>query len=143
MIIWKKKTNLTELNKQLNDNMMSYIGIKITKIGKNYLEGTMPCNNKTKQPFGILHGGASVTLAESLGSMAANLCLNDEYYAVGLEINANHIRSVTKGNVLGLAKPIHIGKATQVWNINIYKKDKITCSTRLTMANLKRVVPSY
>ena len=122
--------------------MMSHIGIKITKVGENYILGTMPVNNKTKQPFGILHGGASVTLAESLGSLAANLCLNENKYAVGLEINANHIKGVKSGIVEGKAQVLHLGRTTQVWEIRIHQDNRLTCSSRLTMAIIKKNVSS-
>ena len=95
MFIWKKKVNLRLLNEQSKNTMMEYLDIKVTKVGENYLLATIPFNNKTKQPFGLLHGGASVTLAESVGSIAANLCVDENHYAVGLEINANHIKFIS------------------------------------------------
>ncbi|MBJ57157.1 MAG: thioesterase [Rickettsiales bacterium] len=140
--IWKRNIDVKSINANMRNTMMSHIGIKITKIGENYILGTMPVNNKTKQPFGILHGGASVTLAESLGSLAANLCLNENKYAVGLEINANHIKGVKSGIVEGKAQVLHLGRTTQVWEIKIHQGVKLTCSSRLTMAIIEKSVSS-
>ena len=139
LIIWKRKIDVNLINEQMKNTMMSYLGIKIDEIGNNYIKGRMPVNNKTKQPFGILHGGASVVLAESLGSIAANLCIETNKRAVGLDINANHIKPVTKGNVIGIAKYLHIGKTTQVWEIKIYSKKNIICIARLTTYTMKNV----
>ncbi len=136
--IWKRKFDVKSINSNMQNTLMSHIGIKIIEIGNDYIKGVMPVNNNTKQPFGILHGGASVALAETLGSIAANLCIDENSNAVGLEINANHIRAVKKGLVEGIAKKIHIGRTTQVWQINIMHEKKITCSSRLTMAIIKR-----
>ena len=138
MFIWKKKVNLRLLNEQSKNTMMEYLDIKVTKVGENYLLATIPFSNKTKQPFGLLHGGASVTLAESVGSIAANLCVDENHYAVGLEINANHIKSVKKGIVTGKATPIHLGGSTQIWNIEIRQDQFITCISRFTVAVLKK-----
>ena len=140
--IWKRNIDVKSINTNMRNTMMSHIGIKITKVGENYILGTMPVNNKTKQPFGILHGGASVTLAESLGSLAANLCLNENKYAVGLEINANHIKGVKSGIVEGKAQVLHLGRTTQVWEIRIHQDNRLTCSSRLTMAIIKKNVSS-
>ena len=114
--------------------------MRVTEIGEDHVRGTMPVDARTRQPFGLLHGGASVALAESLGSLAANLVLDgDAFMAVGLEINANHIRSVRSGFVTGVARPIHLGSSTQVWDIRITdEQDRLTCICRLTMAVLKR-----
>ena len=115
--------------------MMRAIGIRITEIGEDFLRGTMPVDARTYQPYGILHGGASVALAETLGSTAAMLCCEDGMAAVGLEINANHIRAVRSGTVTGTARPLHIGRNTQVWEIRIENEaGKSTCVSRLTMA---------
>ena len=143
MIKWKKSTEIKAINKNLKNNMVSHVGIKITDINDNHLKGTISCNKKTKQPFGILHGGASVTLAETLGSLAGNLVLNDNYIAVGLNISANYVKAVRSGIVTGVAMPIHIGKSTQIWTIDLYQKNVITCVTRLTLANLKKDASSY
>lgn len=116
--------------------MISHIGIEVTEIGDDFLKGRMPVDERTKQPAGILHGGASVALAETLGSMAANLCIDTEkYYCVGLDINSNHIRIMKEGYVYGVAKPLHLGQKTQVWEIKITdEKDRLVNVSRLTMA---------
>jgi len=118
--------------------MVDHIGITITEIGENFLKGTMPVDHRTVQPMGILHGGASVALAETLGSLAASMVVNNqEKYCVGLDINANHIRSAKNGQVMGIAKPIHIGSSTQVWSIEITdEENRLVCISRLTMAVL-------
>lgn len=118
--------------------MGEHLDIVYTAIGDDFLEGTMPVDHRTKQPFGLLHGGASVVLAESLGSLAANLCIDtNTQYCVGLDINSNHIRSVRSGRVRGRASIIHIGKKTQVWEIRIFdENDQLVNISRLTMAVL-------
>jgi len=120
--------------------MVEHVGIVITEIGDDYLKGTMAVDHRTVQPMGILHGGASVALAETLGSIAANLVVDDaKKYCVGLDINANHIRSANSGMVTGTAKPLHIGSSTQVWGIEIVdEKNRLVCISRLTMAVLDR-----
>lgn len=135
-MIWIKKLSIEEINTMRKNTAAEHLEIKITELGDNYIKGTMPVNNRTKQTSGILHGGASVLLAETLGSVAANMALDTEKYrAVGLEINANHIRMVKDGYVTGKATPMHIGKKTQVWHIEISDKDgKLSCISRLTMA---------
>ena len=119
--------------------MASHLGIVFTELGPNFLKGTMPVDHRTKQPMGLLHGGASVVLAETLGSVAANLVVDPLVFAcVGLDVNANHIRSVKQGLVTGTAKPLHIGSTTQVWGIEITDElSRIVCISRLTMAVLK------
>jgi len=116
------------------------MGIEYVEIGDDYVIGRIPVDERTVQPFGILHGGSSVVLAETLGSMAANYCLRKEnQIAVGLDINANHIRSVTKGWVYGTARPVHIGGTTQGWEIKLENEEgKLTCISRLTMAVIDR-----
>ncbi|MBS0432388.1 MAG: hotdog fold thioesterase [Proteobacteria bacterium] len=115
--------------------MMRAIGIRITEIGDDFVRGTMPVDARTHQPYGILHGGASVALAETLGSTAAMLCCEDGVGTVGLEINANHLRAVRDGVVTGTARPLHIGRSTQVWEIRIENEaGQLTCVSRLTMA---------
>jgi len=117
-------------------NMMEHLGIEITDFGENYIEGKMPVDQRTKQPAGLLHGGASVVLAETLGSIGANMLVDSErFYCVGLEINANHLKSVSSGYVKGRAETIHLGRSTQVWEIKIKdEKDNLVCISRLTMA---------
>lgn len=119
------------------DTLVSQIGIEITNIGDDFIEGTMPVDHRTKQPFGILHGGASVVLAETLGSIAANLVVDTQSQnCVGLEVNANHLRSCTEGIVTGRANPLHLGRKTQVWEIKISQGAHLVCISRLTMAVL-------
>lgn len=127
---------LESLNALSKNSMVEHIGIEFTAIGKDYLKATMPVNTQTVQPLGLLHGGASVTLAETLGSVAATMTVDpDKKYCVGLEINANHIKSAKKGKVEGTARPLHIGKKTQVWEIKIHNEDnQLVCASRITMA---------
>jgi uncharacterized protein (TIGR00369 family) len=119
---------------------VSTLGIEFLEAGDDFIKARMPVDERTVQPFGILHGGASVVLAETLGSVAANHCLrNPDQVAVGLEINANHIRSVASGWVYGTARPHHIGGSTQVWEIRIEDEEgRLTCLSRITMAVIKR-----
>lgn len=140
MTIWKvNNIALDDLNYQSNGTMVEHLGIEVIELGDDFVKAKMPVDHRTKQPMGLLHGGASVVLAESLGSMAANLCLDiSKEYAVGLDINSNHLKSVREGYVIGVAKPIHIGSKTQVWEIKIYdEKDILINISRLTMAVLK------
>ena len=139
MTIWKiKNISLDALNQQSKGTMVEHLGIEMMELGTDFVKAKMPVDHRTKQPMGLLHGGASVVLAESLGSMAANLCLDiTKEYAVGLDINSNHLKSVRDGFVFGIAKPIHIGSKTQVWEIKIYdEKDNLVNISRLTMAVL-------
>ena len=120
MAIWKQATDLATLNAWSHQRtLMQALDIRITEIGDDYLRGTMPVDDRTRQPYGILHGGASVALAETLGSTAAMLCCEDGLATVGLEINANHLRAVRAGMVSGTARPLHVGRSTQVWEIRI------------------------
>ena len=123
---------MTGLNKQ--------IGIKITQIGDDYLKGTMPVDDRTKQPAGLLHGGANCVLAETLASVGAYLVIDpSKNNAVGIEINANHIRSAKEGEVTGTARPIHLGKQTHVWQVEIMRDDaKLSCVSRVTIAVIDR-----
>ena len=136
MPIWIRPPTLEHITSTNRDTAAHSLGIEVTEIGDDYLCGRMPVDARTVQPHGILHGGASVLLAETLGSIAANYCLRGEHQAaVGLEINANHIRSVASGWVTGTARPIHIGGSTQVWEIRIENEEgKLTCISRITMA---------
>ena len=135
-----KEVTLESLQAMGQGSMIEHLGIVFTEVGADYITATMPVDHRTKQPYGLLHGGASVVLAETLGSVAANCVLDTEkYYCVGLDINANHIRSVRSGLVTGTAKPVHIGKTTQVWEILIYGNgQQLVCISRLTMAVLVR-----
>ncbi|MEM1137134.1 MAG: hotdog fold thioesterase [Bacteroidota bacterium] len=120
--------------------MVTHLGIEFTEIGKDFLCAKMPVDERTKQPLGLLHGGASVVLAETLGSLAATLCIDQEQFiGVGLEINANHIRSMKEGFVYGKATPLHIGRSTHVWQIQIKnEKSELVCTSRITMAIIEK-----
>lgn len=128
--------SLQELNALGKGNMGEHIGISFTEITEQSLSAKMPVDHRTKQPFGLLHGGASVVLAETLGSVAAQCCVDTEkQFCVGLEINANHIKAVRNGYVYGTAQPLHIGKRTQVWEIRISNEaQQLVCVSRITMA---------
>lgn len=140
MSIWFQPYTLSEVGTLTPGNMAEYIGIRITEIGEDYLRGTMPVDHRTRQPAGILHGGASVALAETLGSIAAYMTVDrTKKTCVGLEINANHVRSVREGEVTGTAKPLHIGSSTQVWSIEIADaQGKLVCVSRITIAVLEK-----
>lgn len=116
--------------------MVEHLGIEFTEIGEDHLKARMPVDHRTRQPYGLLHGGASVTLAETLGSMASALVIDRQrHYCVGLEINANHIRAAREGFVTGVARPLHLGKTTHVWDIRIFdEQDRLVCVSRLTVA---------
>src|SRR4030088_917078 len=131
--IWfKKNLQLIDLAGLDKDTLNEYIGIKWTEVGPDYLKGSIPVDHRTRQPYGLLHGGASLTLAETLGSVGAAMVIDHSlYYCVGLEINANHVRGVRDGLVTGIATPLHLGKTTHVWDIKIYdERDKIVCISR-------------
>ena len=135
MSIWKKDTDLKRLNAISADTLIAWIGIEYIQIGGDFLKGTMPVDSRTHQPHGLLHGGASVVLAETLGSVAANLAVSDDKVCVGLEVNANHIRSIKKGTVTGTATAVHIGYSTQIWQIEICnERQQLICTSRLTVA---------
>lgn len=136
MGIWFGNPKIEEADGLGRNTMVETLGIRITELGDDFLCGTMPVDHRTVQPYGILHGGASVSLAETLGSVAAHLVVdNSKFYTVGMEINANHIRPATSGQVTGTAKPIHIGKSSQVWSIEITdEENKLVCISRITMA---------
>lgn len=136
MTMWKTQATLDQLKDRSKNTLAEHLGIDYLEIGDDYLKAKMPVDHRTKQPAGLLHGGASVVLAETLGSIAATLCVNiEKKMVVGLEVNANHIRPVSDGWVTGVAKPIHIGNSTQIWEIKIYnEQDKLICISRLTVA---------
>lgn len=138
--LWKTRTTLDQLREQSKDTMIEHLGIEYLEIGNDFLKARMPVDHRTKQPAGLLHGGASATLAETLGSVAADLCVDrDKKTVVGIEINANHVRAVTGGWVTGVARPIHVGNTTQIWEIRIYnEEEKLVCVSRLTAANIDR-----
>lgn len=134
-MLWKRQVTLEQLNQFGQGCMLEHIGIRITRIADDHLEGTMPVDARTHQPFGLLHGGASVALAESLGSVAGYLCTEGEETVVGMEINANHLRPVTSGEVRGVCRPLHLGRRHQVWQIDIFDQDdRLCCTSRLTTA---------
>ena len=122
------------------DSLPKHLGIEFTEIGADFLRGRMPVDERTKQPYGILHGGASVALAETLGSTAAGLVVDpDKYRVVGQEINANHIRAVSDGFVIGTARPHHVGKRSHVWEIRIAdEQERLVCISRITMFVLEK-----
>lgn len=124
------------LNMKFKKNMLEHLDIEFIEVGPDFIKARMPVDHRTKQPMGILHGGASVTLAETLGSAAASCLLDPEkQYCVGLDINSNHIKSITEGYVIGVTKPIHVGKKTQVWEIRIENEDgQLVNISRITMA---------
>jgi 1,4-dihydroxy-2-naphthoyl-CoA hydrolase len=136
MSLWKQPADPARLNGWSANTMMEALGIRITAVGDDWLQGTMPVDQRTHQPYGLLHGGAAGALAETLGSTAAMLTLDPEKeLAVGLDINANHIRGVRSGTVTGTAKALHIGRTTQVWEIRIENEEgALVCISRITMA---------
>jgi 1,4-dihydroxy-2-naphthoyl-CoA hydrolase len=141
MAIWfKPEFSLEKLTGMSAGTMGEYLGIEWVEVGENFVKAKMPVDHRTKQPYGLLHGGASCVLAETIGSVASALVIDpSKNYCVGLEINANHIRSARSGYVTGIALPLHIGATTHVWDIKIYdERDKLVCVSRLTVAILKR-----
>ncbi len=137
MSIWKHQANPEALNSMHAGTMLEHLDIRVEEIGEDFIKASMPVDERTFQPARLLHGGASVVLAESLGSVASALCIQDitEYHPVGVEINANHIRSATSGRVTGIVKPIKIGRKMHFWQIDIFREDgKQICSSRLTVA---------
>jgi 1,4-dihydroxy-2-naphthoyl-CoA hydrolase len=138
--IWRVQATPEQLIEGARNTLAEHLGIRVTEIGPDYLRATMPVNPHTHQPQGILHGGASVALAETVGSLAANLCVDlTKYVCVGQEINANHLRPVASGLVTGTARPYHVGGRSQVWGIEIRdENDKLVCVSRITMAVVER-----
>jgi 1,4-dihydroxy-2-naphthoyl-CoA hydrolase len=137
MPIWFEQNLTADRIQPLTKNTMAdHLGIEFTEVGEDFLKGRMPVDDRTRQPYGLLHGGASVALAETLGSVGAAMVVDHHRFnAVGLEINANHVRGVREGYVTGVARPLHIGKTTQVWEIRITdERDKLTCVSRITVA---------
>jgi 1,4-dihydroxy-2-naphthoyl-CoA hydrolase len=136
MSIWKKSADVEALNASNPGTLNEALGIRFTEVGDDYLRGTLPVDGRTRQPYGLLHGGASVALAETLGSVAAWLALPaDGGRVVGIEINANHLRAATSGEVTGTARPLHLGRSTQVWEIRIEDaQGRLTCISRVTLA---------
>lgn len=141
MPIWFDKELSLEKLSQLGKNTMSeHLGIEWAEVGENYLKARMPVDHRTIQPYGLLHGGASCVLAETIGSVASAMVIDhSKFYSVGLEINANHIRGVKEGFVTGVASPLHLGSTTHVWDIKIYdEKERLICVNRLTVVIIPR-----
>lgn len=140
MSIWKGKATVEDLNKRCENTLVQTLGIEFTEIGDDYIKAIMPVDRRTVQPAGILHGGASLALAESMGSVAGFMCIDSEkQYCVGMEINANHIRPVRSGSVHGVVRPIHVGRKTHVWEIAISEQHgKLVCVSRITLAILNK-----
>ena len=135
-----KKHIIEKVNNSFQDTMMSVLGIEITDFGDNYISGKMPVDTRTKQPFGLLHGGASAAFAETLGSIGAGKHVDlEEYSVVGVELNSSHLKAVRTGWVFGKATPIRVGRTIQVWGIDIKnQEDDLVCKSRLTLAVIKR-----
>ncbi len=135
MRIWKQEFTIEELNTNRRESLIGQIGISFIGFGDDFLEAEMPVDHRTIQPYGILHGGASVALAETVGSVASELCLKEgtELIPVGVEINANHLKSVREGKVIARANPIKVGRSLHIWNIEIRNgKGDLICVSRLT-----------
>ena len=139
-MLWKIKPTLDALNQMNENTAIGHLGIEFTEVGEDYLAATMPVDERTRQPMGLLHGGASALLAETLGSIASALCIDfPRQQAVGLEINANHLRSVRSGHVTGVVKAIRVGRRNHVWEIRISdEQNRLVCISRLTMAVLEQ-----
>ena len=135
-----KKHVIEKVNNSFQDTMMSVLGIEITDFGDDYISGKMPVDTRTKQPFGLLHGGASAAFAETLGSIGAGKHVDlEEYSVVGVELNSSHLKAVRAGWVFGKATPIRVGRTMQVWDIDIKnQEDDLVCKSRLTLAVIKR-----
>ena len=134
-MIWKRQSTMEQLNAMGDGNMVGLLDIRFEALTDDAIEATMPVDSRTHQPFGLLHGGASVVLAETLGSVAGYLCSEGEQKVVGLEVNANHIRSVRSGRVRGVCRALHVGSRHQVWQIDIFdEQGRLCCSSRLTTA---------
>ncbi|WP_437611112.1 hotdog fold thioesterase [Erwinia sp. V71] len=142
MAIWQREATLEQLNQCSAGCMVGHLGIRFTALESESLEAVMPVDARTTQPFGLLHGGASAVLAETLGSMAGYLCTRGDDYIVGLEINANHIRSARDGEVRGVCRALHLGRSHQVWQIDIFDpQNRLCCSSRLTTAVMQKPAP--
>jgi 1,4-dihydroxy-2-naphthoyl-CoA hydrolase len=140
MMIWKSLRSVEDLNSGRAGTLVEHLGIEFTEIGDDFVRGIMPVDGRTRQPYGLLHGGASVALAETLGSTGAVMCVDVQaFQCVGQEINANHLRSARSGLVTGTARPVHVGGRSQVWTIDIINDaGKLVCTSRLTIAIIRR-----
>lgn len=143
MSIWYSNPSLETINALSKDTLVEHLEIEVVELGDDYIKATMPVDNRTRQPFGLLHGGASAVLAETLGSIGSSLCIDpSKHSCVGLELNANHLRPVREGMVTGIAHPIRLGRTVHVWEVRICNaKDRLTCVSRLTMAVLNNKQP--
>lgn len=138
-MIWQRDFTLDSLNGTSLNTLVEHLGIVYSAYGDDFLQATMPVEPRTHQPMGMLHGGASVVLAETLGSIAGNLCVPRTHSCVGLDINANHLRPKRDGVVTGTARPVHLGATTQVWQIDIQdERQRLVCCSRLTLAVLNQ-----
>jgi len=134
MAIWKRPVDLDALNQANRNTLMEVLGIRITAVEDDALYGTLPVDERTRQPFGLLHGGASVALAETLGSIAANLAAEPGFVSMGLDISASHLKAVRSGLVTGCARPVSIGRTIQVWDVNLHTdRQELVCASRLTV----------
>ncbi len=140
MIWFHKDIRLEQLDALLGNTMASFLGLKFTEVGEDFLRMSMPVNEKTVQPYGYIHGGANCVLIETVGSIASALVIDiSKEYCVGIEINANHLRSVTKGVVIGTARPLHLGRTTHVWEVKIQdEENRLSCAGRITVAILQQ-----
>ncbi|HKU27876.1 MAG TPA: hotdog fold thioesterase [Candidatus Sulfotelmatobacter sp.] len=137
--IWKQPISLEILNEFNKETVSPYLGIEFIEIGDDFIKGRVPVDHRTRQAYGILHGGVSLVLAETLGSVGAVYACPSGYQALGLDINANHLRGASSGWVTGVASPVHIGRSTQVWQIELSdEQGRLTCVSRLTMAVLPK-----
>ncbi|MES2879766.1 MAG: hotdog fold thioesterase [Pseudomonadota bacterium] len=137
MRIWKKPVSVADLTAFSLNTAVDHLGIEFLAVGDDFLQARVPVDQRTQQPYGLLHGGVSVVLAETLGSCGAFYASPEGHRAVGLDINANHLRGVTHGWVTGTARPVHIGRTTQVWQIDLHNEaGELTCVSRITMAML-------
>ena len=140
MSIWRAPLTPEQLTERGRRSLSGYLGIRITETGPDFLRATMPVNEHTQQPFGVLHGGASVALAETVGSLASMMCVDTERsMCLGQDINANHLRAVSSGTVTATARPFHLGARSHVWHIEIRdEQERLVCVSRLTMAVVDR-----
>ncbi len=141
MVVWlDKNVSLETLRSLGKGTMTEHLGIEWVELGNDFIRAKMPVDHRTNQPYGLLHGGASCVLAETLGSVASHLIVNSsQFYCVGIEINANHIRSAKNGYVYGVCSPVHLGSSTHVWDIRITnEEEKLICISRLTVAIIKK-----
>jgi 1,4-dihydroxy-2-naphthoyl-CoA hydrolase len=137
MRIWKKSISVEEITAGNKDTAVSHLGIEFLEVGDDFIRARVPVDARTRQPYGLLHGGVSVVLAETLGSVAAHFCCDEGLRVLGLDINANHLRGVTQGWVTGTVRPVHLGRTTQVWQIDLANDEgQLTCVSRITMATV-------